>query len=72
MKRKITVEGDNDTKTRNKKLIFKTNVPFWSCISKISNTFKDNSEDPGIVMPMNNLLEYNGNYSMTSGSLWNY
>ena len=25
-----------------------------------------------IVMPMNNLLEYNNNYSMTSGSLWNY
>ena len=25
-----------------------------------------------IVMPMNNLLEYSDNYSMTSGSLWNY
>ena len=25
-----------------------------------------------VVMPMNNLLEYNNNYSMTSGSLWNY
>ena len=26
-----------------------------------------------IVMPMNNLLEYNNNnYSMTSGRLWNY
>ena len=23
-------------------------------------------------MPMNNLLEYSDNYSMTSGSLWNY
>ena len=23
-------------------------------------------------MPMNNLLEYNENYSMTPGSLWNY
>ena len=23
-------------------------------------------------MPMCNLLEYSGNYSMTSGSLWNY
>ena len=23
-------------------------------------------------MPMYNLLEYSGNYSMTSGSLWNY
>ena len=25
-----------------------------------------------IVMPMYNLLEFNGNYSMTSGSLGNY
>ena len=24
------------------------------------------------VMPMYNLLEYSENYSMTSGSLWNY
>ena len=23
-------------------------------------------------MPMNNLLEYSDNFSMTSGSLWNY
>ena len=25
-----------------------------------------------MVMPMYNLLEYSQNYSMTSGSLWNY
>ena len=25
-----------------------------------------------MVMPMFNLLEYSQNYSMTSGSLWNY
>ena len=28
----ITVEGDNDAKTENKKLIFKNNAPFWSRI----------------------------------------
>ena len=28
VKRRITFEGDNDAKTRNKKLIFKSNVPF--------------------------------------------
>ena len=32
----------------------------------------DNAEDIEIVMPMHNLLEYSQNYSMTSGSLWNY
>ena len=31
-----------------------------------------NAEDFDIVMSMYNLLEYSGNYSMTSGSLWNY
>ena len=30
------------------------------------------AEDLDIVMPMYNLLEYNDNYSMTSGSLWDY
>ena len=32
----------------------------------------DNAEDLDIVMPMYNLLKYSQNYSMTSGSLWNY
>ena len=34
--------------------------------------FLDNAEDLGIVTPMYNLLESNYNYSITSGSLWNY
>ena len=54
------------------KLIFKINTPFRSCISKINNTCIDNAEDFDIVMPMHDLLEYNDNYSMASGSLWNY
>ena len=37
VKGKIAVEGDNDAKA--KKLIFKNNAPFRSCISKIKNTF---------------------------------
>ena len=68
----ITVEGDNNLKTRNKKLTFKNSYPFRSCISKISNAFLDNAEDLDIAMPMYNLLEYSDNYSMTSRSLWNY
>ena len=72
-KGKATVEeDDDDDKKRNKKLTFKNNALFRSCISKINNTFIDNAEDLDIVMPMYNLLEYSDNYSMTSGSLWNY
>ena len=41
-------------------------------MTKINNTFIGNAEDLDIVMPMYNLLEYNNNYSMTSGSLWDY
>ena len=39
VKRSITVEEDNDDKTKNKKLIFKNNAPFRSYISKINNNF---------------------------------
>ena len=68
----IIVEGDNDDKTRNKKLIFKNNASFRSCISKINNTFIESVEDLDIVMPIYSLLENSDKYSMTSGSLWNY
>ena len=47
--------------------------PFRSCISKINNT--EDAEDLGTVTPkynLYNMLEYSNNYSMTSGSLWNY
>ena len=71
MKGRLTVEGSNDAKKRKKKLTFKNNAPFQSCISKINNTYVDDAEDPDIAMPMSNLLEYSSNYSMTSGSLWN-
>ena len=50
VKGKITVKGDNDDKTRNKKVIFENNAPFRLCISKFINTFINNAEDPNIVM----------------------
>ena len=53
----------------NEKVIFKNCTPFTICISKINNTQIDNAD---IVMPMHNLIEYNDNYSKTSGSLWHY
>ena len=70
----ISVPGTNANNIRNKKLTFKNNVPFISCTFtyKINNTFIDNAEDLDIAMPMYNLLEYSDNYSVTSGSLWNY
>ena len=55
-----------------KKLAFKNNAPFVSCISKINNTLIDNAEDLDILMPMNNLLEYSKNYSKATRSFWNY
>ena len=53
----------------NKKVIFKNFAPFTNCICKIINTQIDNAEYIDIVMPMYNLIEYNDNYSKTSGNL---
>ena len=55
-----------------KKLAFKNNAPFTSCISKINNTLTDNAEDLDVVMSMYNLLEYIKNYKKkTTRSFWN-
>ena len=67
----ITVTDPNNA-NYDKKLAFKNNAPFTSCISKINNTLIDNPADLDIVMPMYNLLEYNKNYIKTTGSSWNY
>ena len=72
VKGRVSVRGTNNANARNKKLAFKNNAPFWSCISKINNTFIDSPEDLNIVMPMYNSLEYSDNYSKTFGSLWNH
>ena len=69
---RITVTGSDNANRRNKKLTFKNDVPFRSCISKLNNTFIDNSEDLDIVILIYNLLEYSDNYSMASGILWNF
>ena len=53
-----------------KKVIFKNCAPFTNFISKINNTQIDNAEYSDTVMAMYNLIEYNHNYSKTSGSLW--
>ena len=73
VKDSITVEGTNPANRRNKKLNFRNIAPFRPCISTINKPFIENAEDFCIVvMPIDNLLEYSGNYSMASGSFWNY
>ena len=64
-------DGANANNT-NKKVIFKNCAPFTRCISKIDNKEIDNAQYIDIVVPMYNLIEYNDNYSKTSGSLWQY
>ena len=68
----ITVESSIANIRANKELAFKNNAPFRSLVLKINTTFIGNAEDIDIVMLMYNMLEYSDNYSMTSGSLWNY
>ena len=40
-----------------KKLVFKNNVPFINCISRINGIKIDNAEDLDVAVPMYNLLE---------------
>ena len=74
----ITITGDgNDVSARqsderNKGVKFKSCAPFTKCISRIYSIDIDNAEDIDTVMPLYNLIEYNDNYSKTSGSLWQY
>ena len=73
----IVVKGsitdtDPDNNAYDKKLAFKNNAPFVSCILKINNTFSDNAEDLDIVKPMYNLIEYSKNSSKTTGSFWRW
>ena len=53
-----------------KKLAFKNNTSFVSCISKVINTLIDNAEDLDIVMVMYNLIECSKNYPKTK-ERWN-
>ena len=78
VKETITITGSgNDDATkradeRNKGVTFKNCAPFTKCISRINNIDIDTAQDIDIVIPMYNLIEYNGNYSKTSRRLWQY
>ena len=67
----INVEDPNNN-AYDKKLAFKNDAPFISCISNINDTLIDNVEDFDIVMRMYNLIGHSKNCSKTTGSLWNY
>ena len=72
----ITGAGDNGAARRvderEKGVTFKNCAPFTKCINRINNTEIDNAKDIDIVMLMYNFIECSGNYSKTSGSLWQY
>ena len=61
------VGADNNTK-----VAFKNCAPFRKCRTEINETFLDEAEHINIAMPIYNLIEYNDNYSDTSGSLWQF
>ena len=68
----VLAAAANENDKTEKDVAFKNNAPFRSYILKINSALIDNAEDLDIAMPMYNLLEYSQNYSVTSGSLWNY
>ena len=56
----------------NKKVSLKNCAPFRKCRAEINETHIDEGTHINIAMPMCNLIEYNDNYSNTSGSLWQF
>ena len=64
--------ANNIRDKRNRKLIFKNNAPFVSCITRINGELIEDADDLDVVMPMYKLLEYSKNYRKTIGSLYSY
>ena len=63
-----TAAGNNE----NKEVTFKNCAPFTDCISEINNIGEDNIKDIDVLALVNSLIEYDDNYSNTSGKLWWY
>ena len=55
-----------------KKVIFINCASFTKYISKMNNTQVYNAEGINVVMPVNNLIEYNDIYYKTCGFWWQY
>ena len=56
----------------NKQGIFKNCAPFSDCITEINNTQVNNAKDLDVVMSMYSLMEYGDNYSIKTGSLYQF
>ena len=56
----------------NTKVAFKNCAPFKKCKTEINETFVDEADIINITMPMYNVIEYSGNYSDATGSLWQF
>ena len=69
VKGEIVVKGGNRTNRRSKKFIIKKNAAFRCCILKVNNTLIASAGDLDTGMSCS---EYSDNYSITSGSVWNY
>ena len=64
----VTVEWADNNKT----VAFKNSAPFRKCRTEINDAFIDDAEHINITVPMYNLIEYSGNFSNTSESLWQF
>ena len=53
----------------NTKFAFKNCAPFTKRIAHINDEHVDNAHNLDVIMPTNNLIEYNNHYSDTSGIL---
>ena len=65
----ITATPNNAPNTQ---VVFKNCAPFEKCRTEIYETFVDETDFVNITIPMYNLIEYNDNYSDTSGNLWQF
>ena len=70
----ILVTGDITVSNgdANTKVAFKNCAPFTKCVTHRNDKHADNADNPDILMPMYNLIEYSDNYSDTSEHLWQF
>ena len=64
----ITATG-GDANTR---VAFKNCAPFTKCMTHINDEHLYGANNLDMITPMYNVVEYNNNYSDTSGSLWQF
>ena len=63
----ITIIGHQATQ-----VAFKNWAPFTKRITKIDETTIDDAEDLDLIISMYHLIEYDSNYSKTTGRFWFY